>query len=51
MILITSTEVPWEFGENAATYMAKYLDIRHRLMPYLYYHVCVNLNDRLNILM
>ena len=32
--------VPWEYGEEAAKYMAKYLEAKHRLMPYLYNLVC-----------
>nr|VWO98814.1 ATP-dependent molecular chaperone HSP82 (82 kDa heat shock protein) (Heat shock protein Hsp90 heat-inducible isoform) [Ganoderma boninense] len=31
-----SYRVPWQYGEDAATYMARYLDAKHRLMPYLY---------------
>ncbi|KAI0781168.1 alpha-glucosidase [Trametes elegans] len=31
-----SYRVPWQYGEAAATYMAKFLDAKHRLMPYLY---------------
>ena len=31
-----SYRVPWQYGEEAATYMAKFLDTKHRLMPYLY---------------
>ena len=30
--------VPWEYGEDAPKVLAKYLDAKHRLMPYLYYH-------------
>ncbi|KDQ59474.1 glycoside hydrolase family 31 protein [Jaapia argillacea MUCL 33604] len=28
--------VPWEYGEEAAKYMAKFVATKHRLMPYLY---------------
>ena len=31
-----SYRVPWQYGEEAATYMAKFLDAKHRLMPHLY---------------
>ncbi|EKM55719.1 glycoside hydrolase family 31 protein [Phanerochaete carnosa HHB-10118-sp] len=31
-----SYRVPWQYGEEAAKYMAKFLDAKHRLMPYLY---------------
>ncbi|PCH38356.1 glycoside hydrolase family 31 protein [Wolfiporia cocos MD-104 SS10] len=31
-----SYRVPWQYGEEAATYMARFLDTKHRLMPYLY---------------
>ena len=31
-----SYRVPWQYGEEAAAYMAKFLDAKHRLMPYLY---------------
>ena len=31
-----SYRVPWQYGEAAATYMARFLDTKHRLMPYLY---------------
>ncbi|KAL4251673.1 glycosyl hydrolase 31 family protein [Abortiporus biennis] len=31
-----SYRVPWQYGEEAATYMAKFLNAKHRLMPYLY---------------
>ncbi|KAI0670606.1 alpha-glucosidase [Trametes maxima] len=31
-----SYRVPWQYGEAAATYMAKFLNAKHRLMPYLY---------------
>lgn len=30
--------VPWEYGEEAPKILAKFLDTKHRLMPYLYYH-------------
>lgn len=36
-----SYRVPWQYGEAAATYMAKFLEAKHRLMPYLYQLVCV----------
>ncbi|PSR88895.1 hypothetical protein PHLCEN_2v5044 [Hermanssonia centrifuga] len=32
----SSYRVPWQYGEEAATYMAKFIDAKHRLMPYLY---------------
>ncbi|TFY51576.1 hypothetical protein EVJ58_g10493 [Rhodofomes roseus] len=31
-----SYRVPWHYGEEAAVYMARFLDVKHRLMPYLY---------------
>ena len=31
-----SYRVPWQYGEEAATYMARFLDAKHRLMPYIY---------------
>ncbi|KAI0049991.1 glycoside hydrolase family 31 protein [Auriscalpium vulgare] len=31
-----SYRVPWNYGEEAAKYMAKFLQMKHRLMPYLY---------------
>ncbi|RDX48382.1 hypothetical protein OH76DRAFT_1404975 [Lentinus brumalis] len=31
-----SYRVPWQYGEAAATYMARFLDAKHRLMPYIY---------------
>lgn len=31
-----SYRVPWVYGEEAATILAKYLDFKHRLMPYIY---------------
>ncbi|KAL6309103.1 alpha-glucosidase [Sparassis latifolia] len=31
-----SYRVPWQYGEEAAVYMARFLDTKHRLMPYLY---------------
>ncbi|EIN07805.1 alpha-glucosidase [Punctularia strigosozonata HHB-11173 SS5] len=31
-----SYRVPWEYGEDAADNMAKYLEVKHRLMPYIY---------------
>jgi alpha-glucosidase (family GH31 glycosyl hydrolase) len=31
-----SYRVPWNYGEEAAQSMAKFLDAKHRLMPYLY---------------
>ncbi|TCD60214.1 hypothetical protein EIP91_010536 [Steccherinum ochraceum] len=33
-----SYRVPWQYGEEAAQYMAKFLDAKHRLMPYIYLH-------------
>ncbi|PFH52383.1 glycoside hydrolase family 31 protein [Amanita thiersii Skay4041] len=32
----SSYRVPWQYGEEAATHMAKFLNAKHRLMPYLY---------------
>ncbi|KAI0029644.1 glycosyl hydrolases family 31-domain-containing protein [Vararia minispora EC-137] len=32
----SSYRVPWNYGEEAGQYMAKFLDAKHRLMPYLY---------------
>ncbi|EEB93185.1 hypothetical protein MPER_08199, partial [Moniliophthora perniciosa FA553] len=32
----SSYRVPWNYGEEAAKSMAKLLDAKHRLMPYLY---------------
>lgn len=31
-----SYRVPWQYGEEAAQYMAKFVDVKHRLMPYIY---------------
>ena len=31
-----SYRVPWHYGEEAAAYMSRFLDAKHRLMPYLY---------------
>jgi alpha-glucosidase (family GH31 glycosyl hydrolase) len=31
-----SYRVPWQYGEDAAQYMAKFVNAKHRLMPYLY---------------
>ncbi|CAL1704105.1 unnamed protein product [Somion occarium] len=31
-----SYRVPWQYGEEAAEYMARFLNAKHRLMPYLY---------------
>ena len=31
-----SYRVPWNYSEKAAQNMAKFLDAKHRLMPYLY---------------
>ncbi|KAF7789567.1 hypothetical protein EIP86_000513 [Pleurotus ostreatoroseus] len=31
-----SYRVPWQYGEEAAAYMARYIEAKHRLMPYLY---------------
>ena len=36
-----SYRVPWQYGEEAATYMARFLEAKHRLMPYLYNLVSV----------
>ncbi|TDL25048.1 alpha-glucosidase [Rickenella mellea] len=33
-----SYRVPWEYGEPAAKTLAKFLETKHRLMPYLYGH-------------
>lgn len=35
----SSYRVPWLYGEAAAVTMSKLLEIKHRLMPYLYYYV------------
>lgn len=35
----SSYRVPWVYGEEAAKVLAKYLDAKHRLMPYLYSEV------------
>ena len=32
----SSYRVPWQYGEDAAKYMAKFVDTKYRLMPYLY---------------
>jgi len=32
----SSYRVPWNYGEEAVKSMAKLLDAKHRLMPYLY---------------
>ncbi|KJA27453.1 glycoside hydrolase family 31 protein [Hypholoma sublateritium FD-334 SS-4] len=32
----SSYRVPWNYGEDAAKTMAKFVDAKHRLMPYLY---------------
>lgn len=31
-----SYRVPWNYGEEASRVLAKFLDAKHRLMPYLY---------------
>ncbi|KAH8108115.1 alpha-glucosidase [Cristinia sonorae] len=31
-----SYRVPWQYGEEAAHIMAKFVDTKHRLMPYIY---------------
>jgi alpha-glucosidase (family GH31 glycosyl hydrolase) len=31
-----SYRVPWNYGEEAAKTMAKFIDAKHRLMPYIY---------------
>ena len=36
----SSYRVPWQYGEDAATNMARFLNSRHRLMPYLLNFVC-----------
>ncbi|KAF8514046.1 alpha-glucosidase [Gautieria morchelliformis] len=33
-----SYRVPWEYGEEAPKVLAKYLEAKHRLMPYIYFH-------------
>ncbi|KAF8575536.1 glycoside hydrolase family 31 protein [Ramaria rubella] len=33
-----SYRVPWEYGEEAPKVLAKFLEAKHQLMPYLYYH-------------
>ena len=40
-VLVCLSGVPWQYGEEAATYMAKFLNAKHRLMPYLYNLVSV----------
>ena len=32
----SSYRVPWNYGEQASKVLAKFLDAKHRLMPYLY---------------
>ncbi|KAJ7581120.1 alpha-glucosidase [Mycena floridula] len=32
----SSYRVPWQYGEDAAKSMSKFLDMKHQLMPYLY---------------
>ncbi|KAF8894393.1 alpha-glucosidase [Infundibulicybe gibba] len=32
----SSYRVPWQYGEDAAKSMSKFVDTKHRLMPYLY---------------
>ncbi|EIW85270.1 glycoside hydrolase family 31 protein [Coniophora puteana RWD-64-598 SS2] len=32
----SSYRVPWNYGEDAAKTMAKFVDAKHRLMPYIY---------------
>ncbi|KAF8321222.1 hypothetical protein DL93DRAFT_1618913 [Clavulina sp. PMI_390] len=32
----SSYRVPWNYGEDASRVLAKFLDAKHRLMPYLY---------------
>ena len=44
-----SYRVPWQYGEAAVTYMAKFLDAKHRLMPYLYQLVRPFLYNRSSI--
>jgi len=34
-----SYRVPWLYGEPAAVAMSKLLDIKHRIMPYIFNHV------------
>jgi len=34
----SSYRVPWVYGEEASRVLAKLLNMKHRLMPYLYYH-------------
>jgi alpha-glucosidase (family GH31 glycosyl hydrolase) len=31
-----SYRIPWQYGEDAAKSMSKFVDAKHRLMPYLY---------------
>ncbi|KAI0312736.1 alpha-glucosidase [Amylostereum chailletii] len=31
-----SYRVPWQYGEESAKYMAKYMEAKHRLMPYIF---------------
>ncbi|KAI0078161.1 hypothetical protein K474DRAFT_1706714 [Panus rudis PR-1116 ss-1] len=40
-----SYRVPWQYGEEAAQYMARFLDAKHRLMPYLY-HLALQGNSK-----
>lgn len=32
----SSYRVPWTYGEDAAKTMSKFVEAKHRLMPYLY---------------
>jgi alpha-D-xyloside xylohydrolase len=38
-----SYRVPWVYGEEAAHILAKFLEVKHRLMPYLYSQVSLKL--------
>lgn len=31
-----SYRIPWEYGEDAAKSMGRFVEAKHRLMPYLY---------------
>ncbi|KIJ24195.1 glycoside hydrolase family 31 protein, partial [Sphaerobolus stellatus SS14] len=33
-----SYRVPWEYGEDTPKVLAKFVETKHRLMPYLFYH-------------
>ncbi|KAF7440832.1 hypothetical protein PC9H_001180 [Pleurotus ostreatus] len=40
----SSYRVPWIYGEEAAANMSKWLDAKHRLMPYIY-HLAIKANQ------